>query len=90
MGVNTNQRLCNRFCRSINRRMATTIDTKPPPPPLSLREKIASLEPGQSLWTDDHNLRVVSVTTSKVRVAMEHRKFRIAEDDGGVRVWRIA
>ena len=69
--------------------MATTIDTKPPPPPSSLREKIASLAPGQSLWTDEHGLRVVTVTASKVRVAEGH-KLKIAEDDGGVRVWRTA
>ena len=70
--------------------MAVIIETKPLPPPTTLRQKIAALEIGQTLWTDEHTERVVRVTASRAKADMECAKFRIAEDDGGVRVWRLA
>lgn len=70
--------------------MAVTIDTKPLPPPSTLRQKIGALEVGQSLWTDEHADKLVRVTASRAKTDHPGRKFKIAEDDGGMRVWRIA
>lgn len=72
--------------------MAVTLNMKPLPPPRSLREKIAALQVGgESLWTDEHAERVVRVTASRAKADCAGRaKFKIAKDDGGVRVWRVA
>lgn len=69
--------------------MSYEVDTAPPPPP-TLRERIEGLAPGQSLVTDAHPLRVIRVTASRVRKVHPARKFRSAEDDAAVRIWRLA
>ncbi len=69
--------------------MSFAIDTTPPPAP-TLREAVEGLEPGQSLYTEAHPLRVLRVTASRIRKTKPDRKFRSAETDGGARIWRLA
>ena len=72
--------------------MAITIDTKPPPAPSTLREKIAALEVGQSLWTDEHALRVVRVTASRAKSGGGGKSWRFKtalRTMSGVRVWAV-
>lgn len=69
--------------------MEITIDTKPPPGP-TLRELIASLEPGQSLCTPSHSTKVARTTASRVKGQHPGRDFRVKYETGeGVRVWRL-
>jgi hypothetical protein len=67
--------------------MSVIIDREPPPQ-APLAKLVEGLQPGESLFTLSHNLRVVRTTTTRVKKAHPDRQFRSAETDGGARVWR--
>ena len=68
--------------------MTITVDNTPPPYPL--QQRVADLEPGQSLRADPELIRVLRTTASRVKAKYPGRQFRTSQAADGARIWRTA
>jgi hypothetical protein len=60
----------------------------PPEPQIGLKGHLEALEPGMSLFTRDHTIRVARVTASALKTKHPGRDYKVAGDNDGVRIWR--
>lgn len=68
--------------------MNFTVDTLPLP--ITLRQRVEGLQPGQSLLAPETKTKVLRTTVSRVHKDHRTRRYRVGETPEGPRVWRLA
>ena len=67
--------------------MSFSVDTLPLP--VTLRQRIEALQPGQSLAAPETKIRVLRTTASRVHKDHRGRRYRVSDTPEGPRVWRL-